>query len=635
MKRTEWLRSYIGSLTSDLCRFHPECQEDLRRSESRVCLLLASYGEGVILREFPKIGKWFDHCLSRGQLTREWHRFMGPIKDWPTPVLYRELFVRIFGPDGTLLPDADHQSIQSLRQVFHSLKKVSGVAGDEVSKEKKADFFRIEKSLRKPTQDWARLGFSHRPSFRDGLVEGEPALFHFSGEVTGSRTIDRLVDTLEKVADRIVASFGYPDPFPLGLGRHGPGAVADLKTGTDKYTFPSWPRRLAEVYPPELFAAANLRTAELYGWTEGVDEPSKLICVPKSTTSVRLIASEPTAHMWIQQLQLQMLRKMVDKTALRRCINFTSQVPSQEMARRATTEGDLATVDLSDASDRLSLWTVERMFRSNSELLRHLAASRSVWATDPDLGTVAVLRKYAPQGNATTFPVQSICYALLSIAALLTSEAIAPTKGAVQWASRRVRVFGDDIIIPGKALPYLSLLFQLCQLKLNLAKTHSHGIFAESCGADWYRGYDVTPCYVDFPEAEGSPQAVASTVEISNNLFRAGYWHCAENQLGILPQHYRGWLTAGRDGTIQGMSLTTFSKGVQGRVKQHPTLCKPLVRGLVLSAKVTRGLRENWMSLAQFFSEAPSVDTDWASGWNRRVKASIRRRWVPVVPETD
>jgi hypothetical protein len=78
----------------------------------------------------------------------------------------------------------------------------------------------------------------------------------------------------------------------------------------------------------------------------------------------------------------------------------------------------------------------------------------------------------------------------------------------------------------------------LLQLKVNEQKSFSTGHFRESCGGDYYRGFDVTPVKAKtFGATE--PGARLGTLEASNNFFRKGFWRTSASIEDILRRYIR------------------------------------------------------------------------------------------------
>jgi hypothetical protein len=368
------------------------------------------------------------------------------------------------------------------------------------------------------------------------------------------------------------------------------------------------------------------------------EHPSKLIAVPKNQEKPRLIASEPTANQFIQGGMRKYLRSCIKRTALSASIDITNQSISMGRALDVSKDSSLATVDLKDASDRLSCWTVERALRRRPEILDALASCRSAALEDPTYtGQRIQLRKYAPQGNATVFPLQSIIYALAAIAATAWSSTGgrlrkgSDLRKAIVKASKQVTVYGDDIILPSLALPALSSLLELCQLKINGAKSHFNGTFAESCGMDAFRGTDVTPAYVRHIEDTDSPETVTSCIEVSNNFYRRGLFHTSRVIESWVPSDLLRHIPISRDPDGLPLALQTFSSGTAAsRRRFNKNLFREELFVLALETRVKRVKRDGWESLLQYFTENPSPDDFWESGVQSEVRQRLRRKWVSL-----
>lgn len=642
MKRISYnLVTIYGALFRDLSMWGPGEPLMHERDYSRLCTLVETRGERSVLIDFPNYAKSFDKAISRGRIDSTEFQLLGKAVNG-VPQFMGSLFERVFASDGSLHPNPDVAAVKNIRQVLGLCKKVKVPLAEDKIKEEIHAFFITDRALRAPSDSWRTVSFTTNgiPSFVDAVPRGETTDL-FGRQSPGISS--RLVAILDRVADRVLRGFLEFDPDSI-VGKHGPGAVADMAGGLDKYVFPTWPQQLERVFPRDIHAAANVRLFD-YESTGGSCEdrgtlrcvPAKVIPVAKTLEKPRLIASEPTANQYIQGGINKYLRRCIRESVLRATIDLQDQNPSRDMALKASNDSSLATVDLSSASDRLSCWTVERIFRSRPEILEGLAASRSPWVVDKKYtGDIALLRKYAPQGNATTFPVQSIAYACMAIAACIWSD---PANGynstsgfypSIRYYARRVRVFGDDIILPTYALPALSSLLEFCQLKVNGAKSHYNGNFAESCGMDAFRGVDVTPTYLSYIEDVTTPSATVSVLEVANNLYKEGLINTSEALLSLVPDNVLRMLPITNRGGL-ALSLFSFSTGFSARrCRYNHHLHRDDFETLVPEVSITKGSRESWENLLQFFVENPGRETTWSSGWVEQSRFRLKRRWVAI-----
>jgi hypothetical protein len=168
-------------------------------------------------------------------------------------------------------------------------------------------------------------------------------------------------------------------------------------------------------------------------------------------------------------------------------INFTDQSINRELARSASMTGEYSTIDLSDASDRVSLRLVELVFPP--VWVECFKACRSDTTLLPD-GTVVKLQKFAPMGSSCCFPVEALVF---------WACAEASTKYIPGFKSRSVFVYGDDIIIRTEMFDAVIEGLTSVGLLVNENKSYRGGPFRESCGGDYHIGYDVTPVRLKKP----------------------------------------------------------------------------------------------------------------------------------------
>jgi hypothetical protein len=607
----------------------------LKRAENMVL----SRGVEFLLITMPEVGKVYDKGLSAGRIN--WNKIP---KEWGgvKSDLTRYLLLDTFREDGTLR-NRDPNVIFMTRQVLYLYKKVQLDCTPARVRDAVDEFVEIEKGLREPDGTWNNDHW---------WVAKERRVFRKSPEMVNAfpRGL-KFATILDEVFTRIVPQVEV-DTLSI-RPRHGPGAVADMKTGGDKYSFPHWPSKLDGVFPWSAFAQhrEDLHITDEVISTLSPSEPAaRLIAVPKTYKAPRLIASEPIAHQFLQQGLMSWIRSNMNPI-LRTSTNFLDQVPSREAALAASRRGDMATVDLSSASDRLSCWTVERAFGSNQSLLRALHAVRTrhlVDATGSYEHMSLRLKKFAAQGSAVTFPVQTIVYVGLSLAAICFTDNIVPTRRNLLRVARKVRVFGDDIIVPRAVVPILAAALDSLQLKVNVGKTHTSGAFRESCGMDAWCGHDVTPCYLTSWQWETSPllsddptpNSVRDTIkgdqaqswlDVSNNAHKKGLWRLSDWMTDQIPHKVRKKIaTSNTEG--DGFRLYSFCDGfvTDSQVRFSKELHREEALLLCLRARERRVRRGSWQDLYQWLIEAPGPQVKWEAGYPVRVSTVVSRRWVPV-----
>jgi len=464
-------------------------------------------------------------------------------------------------------------------------------------------------------------------------------------EVRDKRVQDAsLLIKVQQVADLIIGSFDFLDPVLYsenlekeseGIGfRHGPGAVAERLKNWEKSEFPNWPHKLQQFFPYE--QCGKTISADLERPLNH-EVASRLIAVPKTTKGPRLIAAESTAHQWCQQLILRFLFEQCRKNFGSSFIDFKDQSKSGDLVLRASLDQSLATIDLSDASDRLSCWTVERIFRKNYSLIKALHAARTRYLRDDisDVPSFLKLKKFASQGTATTFPVMSIVMLCIALASSLQpgEEWATPSQGwrILRKYRNQVRVFGDDIIIPSHGYERLVCLMDLLQLKVNMAKSYVHGRFRESCGSDGFAGYNVTPVKPKTLVAD-RPASCQSVVDTSNNLFEKGFWHASTFCFDLLPARLRrGIRIVGRN-DVGFRGLTSFTGSDESHLERrwNSRLHRNEVRVWSLLLQTFKRPRDGYPAFLDFIARKHNTEhARIVSEYADIRKTRIGLRWEP------
>lgn len=156
-------------------------------------------------------------------------------------------------------------------------------------------------------------------------------------------------------------------------------------------------------------------------------------------------------------------------------IDIRDQTLNQKRAALAVVNND-ATVDLSSASDSISREIVFELLPPEwADLLKF---GRSSYTILPD-GTRHFQEKFSSMGNGYTFPLETLIF--WSLAASCCDKDSDAT------------AYGDDLIVPIQCVPLLYKVLHYCGFVVNEEKSYAHGLFRESCGKDYFSGFDVRP----------------------------------------------------------------------------------------------------------------------------------------------
>lgn len=348
----------------------------------------------------------------------------------------------------------------------------------------------------------------------------------FSMKEPTDRETSLLLDCMRTLIGVVLANADPLDIRPC----HGSGATADRVQNWDKYHRLSYYAKLDAVFPyPEyFFYSASHLVDEIAQLEEAkVAVPRARIClVPKDSRGPRVISCEPAELMYVQQGLMRLLYKTMEAHPLTSGqINFTDQSINRLKARIGSRDGTFATIDLSEASDRVSLDLIRRVFPSN--WVEALEATRSEETELPN-GEILKLNKFAPMGSSCCFPVEALVFWACAKASIYTSDL---WKGRYPWKIGpskdlfpEVYVYGDDIAFETRVYEPIVVGLSRVGLVVNLKKSYWKGPFRESCGGDYHNDFDVTPVRVRKPLTLSSTSLLSTGSDLCNTFIaKFGY----------------------------------------------------------------------------------------------------------------
>lgn len=223
---------------------------------------------------------------------------------------------------------------------------------------------------------------------------------------------------------------------------------------------------------------------------------SRLSFVPKTRDISRTICTEPLCNMLFQKGIGALLERRLVET----CNISLSHQPDRNrlLARLGSKNGRFGTIDLSSASDSMSISLVRSMFPQG--VVDLLEMCRSPITILPD-GTGVELHMVSSMGNAFTFPLQTIFFASIVYGAYRLLGI--PFERPGRRTLGNFAVFGDDIIVEDRAYDLVCKLLSLCGFSVNVDKSFNIGLFRESCGCDYYDGHNVRGVYIRSLRTDG------------------------------------------------------------------------------------------------------------------------------------
>lgn len=242
---------------------------------------------------------------------------------------------------------------------------------------------------------------------------------------------------------------------------------------------------------------------------------NKISFVPKTAKTDRSIAVEPLCNAYLQKGVDNFFRERLRRVGY----DLTDQTLNQRLARLGSIDNSFATIDLSSASDTISTQLVKVLLPPAWFEFLNGIRSPSYGIS----GKVHTYQKFVSMGNGFCFPLETMIFA-----------------AAVQALSRGANaVYGDDIIVLSDVASRTIKLLKHLGFRPNVAKTFVRGPFRESCGADWYKGQDVRPVYVDNQLTEVSHLMVAHNSTLRSEQVADLLKGWRENLLGACPEKLR------------------------------------------------------------------------------------------------
>jgi len=556
----------------------------------------------------PSYGGDFDKSLSIGKVDSD--LFQGFTWRGGLPRFLSGFLCRIFDSrSGILLRKPSISAIRSIRQICYLLKKVLLPCSPEREKAAIQKYLDVEMELR----DRELLG---EWTEGDYLEFSRMATLVFGNELS---SVDR----------DIYAG----DVFP----KHGPGHVSDRLEGNHKWSLPTWTERLDTLFPYVDFGIPNHRY-----WNERIPQflaqeeepPVKVTLVPKTLKTPRVIAQEPTHMQYMQQGLLEILVDNLEAgDSDRSFVGFSNQGVNRDLARKGSLTGAYATIDLSDASDRVLNSLVQQgLCRRFPWLGAALRVTRSERAILPD-GRIVVLRKFASMGSATCFPVEALVFATIAFLGIQRGLGRALTLADVNRFRGSVRVYGDDIVIPSEHVYAVTQELRRFALVVNTDKSFWTGSFRESCGGDYYNGEWVTPIRVTTvaPERRLNAAETASWFALSNSLHFAGYWKTANFVADQLRRVFGELPTVPH--SSKAMGLHSFTGVDTSVTKWDPHLHLPLIKAFTLESRPPKSNISGHSALLKCFrfDWSDPVDHEHLLRSGRPKTQFVRRRWVSSV----
>lgn len=248
-------------------------------------------------------------------------------------------------------------------------------------------------------------------------------------------------------------------------------------TATHPYLFTLY--RSAIASDPAWSTAESYRQRR-YGYR--VVGSSRLFHVPKETNVTRTATTVPLVNMLFQKASASIIENRLRKVF---GIDIRNQPErNKKLARRGSRWGTFGTIDGKSASDCINIRQLEHLPAVISGWLKTVRTESTVL---PD-GRVVGLGMVGTMGEGFTFAFQTAYFACL-VRAVYRVIGIQPRR-------TNYGVFGDDIIVRRDAYDLVIRLLRYVGQLPNENKSFNSGAFRESCGGDYWHGYNIRPVFI-------------------------------------------------------------------------------------------------------------------------------------------
>lgn len=580
------------------------CEVDTTRDWKTVTSRVEHEGLSFLTITLADFGKSFEKSLDLGSVV--------PDSFSPTwgfrkglPRFLGDFLGQVFNSsDGTLLDSPSVSAIRAIRQFSLTFAKIGVDCSDE----------RTTHALRKFLQCEQELRISDAALHDDLRREYSSLARRLWTNVLGN--VDRRL---------------YVGDF---RPKHGPGSTADGLIGNQKFSNRLWTTRLEKEFPfleNAMASWSQYRDLERVEFLEpGNEIPVKVITVPKTLKTPRIIAVEPTHMQYMQQAIHEIIVEEIRRDDFAsNFLCYDDQTPNQVLARHGSRTGELATLDLSEASDRVSNEHVRLLLANHPNMFRAVDSTRSRKAhvLNEALGFNENLRlaKFASMGSALCFPMEAFVFTTLVFLGIQKSLGYHLTKKDIQSFKGRVRVYGDDIVVPVEHASDVIRTLETFGFKVNSSKSFWTGKFRESCGKDYYDGYDVSIVKVRsmFPDSKQNVDELVRTVALRNHLSAAGFdltVRFLDDMISSMipfPKVLAGSPILGRVDPDNVYDVDRHDRRIQ----------RPLVKGVTATAHIPDNSIDGYDALLKYFlkrGEQPFADKDHLHRSGRSVRVTLK-----------
>lgn len=332
--------------------------------------------------------------------------------------------------------------------------------------------------------DFLNLSFTPRDNALKAFNDAEELCYQSNRRIRTkqpSQAVEEIIHSAEKMISSVLGEIDKEllDSL-IDLGGWGPGVTSSSKGKwlSEFNKFIAEPQCTPALHGIALHLIGSVPSWSLCNYKVTTIRGSTVTFVPKDAKTDRPIAIEPSINMYLQKAVGKVIRSRLRSWGLD--LNH-GQSKNKELAYLGSKYGDYVTIDLSSASDTMSIACVERLLPSRwCTLLGFLRSPEynidGVWKR---------FHKWSSMGNGYTFELETLIFAAVVRA---TRSFVGCKK---DWT-----VYGDDIIASQRCSELITQTLSFLGFSTNVNKTFFTSFFRESCGSDFFDGVEVRPFYL-------------------------------------------------------------------------------------------------------------------------------------------